>query len=162
MERDRALNLLVGYQHDIRELLIEWERLLEPGAGDCPSLVAALRWKLLRVLRAYQLFKHREIFDPLARSDISHIAQSASRLKQQCTKIGLAYTDYIKQWSGNSVASEANSYLSATRQIISWVKQHLNTECSQVRALMRDVPDTRSNRPTRFATTLRPHAVSSS
>jgi hypothetical protein len=99
----RALPLFDDH-HDRAMAIINAQReyLTALTLPDAATL-ARHRWELVRVLVEFELFKHREIFDPLIRHGDQQTAARARIMKQECTALGADIRAFVTQWSNGSV-----------------------------------------------------------
>jgi hypothetical protein len=93
----------------------------------CPAL-SRRRWELVRMLRAYQLFKHHELFDPAIRNGNPAEAAAASRMKARCTGMGDTVSAYVRHWSCADVAGAWAEYSRATGALVHRLRAHLARE----------------------------------
>lgn len=104
MDSQRAIKHLEEQQARITMLLHGVRDLLASGHPT-----AVLRWQLVRALREYQLFKHREIYDPLAGSLNPQLADLACGMKMRCIATCNAYGDHVQRWSKGPAAGERSA-----------------------------------------------------
>ena len=105
--------------------------------------MATLRWQLMRALRAYQLFKHGEVFEPLIQCGDPAISAAARNLKERCIAIGEDYTVFVTRWSGGAAALAWHKYRIEARGMVQRIEGHLKTEQEQMRALTSKIGRTR-------------------
>ena len=114
---------------------------LDPLVARAP--LARARWTLARMLREYQLFKHREIFDPaIAGGDEREVA-AACDLRASCIAAGDAFTAYVARWSSLDIAALWDSYRPAMRRMAGELRTHLVRERAQVERLLAPAPSGR-------------------
>lgn len=143
MDSQRAIERLEEQQAKIITLLASAGTLLGEERPDSVSALATLRWRLVRTMREYQLFKHFEIFDPLAASSNTCLADIAQGMKARCVAIGEEYAAHVQRWS-NGTASNAWSDLTLdTLEITAKIRKHLDHEHAQAVKLLRNVARTR-------------------
>lgn len=143
MDGKRAMRRLEAHQEDIAALLCEARKLLGAGATDSGKAIAALRWQLVRALREYQLFKHQEIFDPLAASPDLLISNMASRMKVRCIAIGDAYAVHVQRWSDGTATNASVAYVSEARAVTDQIGNHLERERAEAAVLLSRILRTR-------------------
>jgi len=70
---------------------------LNHGYTDAWPELELLRHELSQRMQAFQVFKHRELFDPLIRG---HGGQGVIglQLKTDCIKLGADYSDFQRRW----------------------------------------------------------------
>ena len=147
VDSKRAFQFLVDHQARVAELLDRSKASLAPDQPADFVAIAAIRWNLMRVLRAYQLFKHQEIFDPLARSGDDAIASEAEVMKQRCVAVGVAYITHADRWSHGAAISEWDAYVTEASKMIGRIERHLARERTEVEMLFRNVGRTRAHQP---------------
>lgn len=109
MDSQRVIKHLEEQQARITMLLHGARDLLASGHPT-----AVLRWQLVRALREYQLFKHREIFDPLAGSLNPQLADLACGMKMRCIATCNAYGDHVQRWSNGAAVGKRSAARAAT------------------------------------------------
>lgn len=142
----RIEQVVAHLQHHHREIetsLREGQALLDDGDASQLKAIALVRWQLMRALRAYQLFKHTEIFNPIIASGALPRAREAEDLKQRCILIGEAYQEHVKQWSLSGPAHSWPTYIKEAQEIIRRIRTHLNEETLSVEALIANLKRTR-------------------
>ena len=98
--------------------------------------LALVRWELMRRLRAYQLFKHIELFGPFIRGDDPEKARSADAMKVRCTGIGEAYTAHVGKWSAGGIEDDWSSYQADATTITRSIRDHLVRELTEAGKLL--------------------------
>ena len=135
MTRTTLLTRLGDHQQSALALMRGAEAMLRDPARDAAALARA-RWALMRVLTAYQLFKHREIFDPAVGGTVLGDAQRAARMKRACTQVGEEFRRYVATWSRTDVAAAWDSYQPAALAMIERLRDHFAREKAEVEALL--------------------------
>lgn len=135
MDRARALAALGEHQSTIAALLRQSRERLDLDQAANAASLAALRWQLMRALRAYQLFKHRVIFDPAAKSGNAAEALRAAAMKERCLAIGEVFTEHVKRWSDGRAIAAWPDYVAAASTLVDQIADHLERESAEVRAL---------------------------
>lgn len=143
MDSQRAIKQLEEQQARITMLLHAARDLLASGQPGSGTALAALRWQLMRALREYQLFKHREIFDPLAGSSDPQLADLARGMKTRCIATGDAYGDHVQRWSNGAAVTAWEQYTAEARAIVTKVRLHLDREHAEASSLLAAVGRTR-------------------
>jgi len=142
MRAEMAIDRMRGFHRQIRDLLAESLSAIELAERNTVTL-AALRWRLVRLLREYQLFKHTEIFDPIIRGDRASRSADAGRLKAACEETGAAYNDHIRRWNLSGTGETSPDYAADARHMIRRVGEHLDREQLDIRRLLDGVERTR-------------------
>ena len=96
--QESALSIMRGAEASLR------------GPGRDVAALARARWALMRTLTAYQIFKHREVFDPAIGGPVLGDAQRAARMKRACMAMGEDFKGYVGKWSGTDVLAAWDSY----------------------------------------------------
>ena len=136
MSNPDRLKQLDAHQTIILEIIAAGERLLAAPERDAAAL-ARKRWELARALMAYQGFKHREIFDPLAARGGPDQARAARRLKADCVAMGESFRAYVARWSAVSVCDRWDEYQAAATKLVADLRLHLRRERSETSSLLR-------------------------
>ena len=137
MSRDRTLARLADHQREILTILNGAEPFLtEPPKRDVAALARA-RWALMRALTGYQLFKHREVFDPLLAKARPADAYNLVRMKRACTELGDAFRSYVQRWSGADVEAQWTEYQPAALAMIARIREHIAREQEEVGKVLR-------------------------
>jgi hypothetical protein len=123
------------HQTVVRDLLARKEALIRASQGDAEAL-SRLRWELIRAFMAYQMFKHREIFDAAASGGTPDQVVLAKRLKVDCIAMGAAHREYTQTWSLTDVADRWPEYQSAALAMIETLRVHLAAERRETQAIM--------------------------
>lgn len=103
---------------------------LGPDVGQ--ELLAKGHRLILRRLRAYQLFKHAEIFDPAIRGGTARQIAAARRMKADCIIAAEAFRTYVAQWSKVDVAGTWDSYCPGLRTTAERLRSDLAAERGHV------------------------------
>jgi hypothetical protein len=128
MDQARLIAELHRHQDGIVAHLVETRRLLGQPSEAAGYALAQRRWELARLLRAYQLFKHFELFDPLIRRGQLPQVEAATRMKVRCIDAGNAYTAFVRQWGGTDVLANWTGYARAVADMSDRVRAHLTRE----------------------------------
>lgn len=135
MNPSTCLTRLDEHQATILAILQRGERLLKAPERDAPALARA-RWELARALMAYQGFKHRELFDPVAATGCPRRAPLARRLKGDCQAMGESFRAYVAKWSAVSVLDCWAEYQPAASRLIAQIRDHLARERRETAGLL--------------------------
>ena len=136
MNTDQALLRLDAHQRSLLDHLDQSLALLfEPPAAAREPLAHA-RWILVRMLHAYQVFKHAEIFDPAIRRGTPAQVQLATRLKADCIAASENYRAFVRVWSASDVVARWDEYRPAMLAIADQLRAHLSTERRTVADLL--------------------------
>jgi predicted RNase H-like nuclease (RuvC/YqgF family) len=97
----------------------------------------------MRALRAYQLFKHVEVFDPIIASQCPKRAREAEELKRKCIEIGQQYEEHVRRWTLTGPAHSWPRYLGDAEHIIGRLRAHLAEEAKRIDQLIAGLQRTR-------------------
>lgn len=108
--------------------------LLDPVYARGP--LAKARWEMARMLRAYQLFKHTEIFDPAIACGLPHQRQAAQAMKEDCLAAGEAYWAHTRRWSSEDIACRWEDYRPAMLAMAGQIRSHVTRERANLALLL--------------------------
>lgn len=143
MKTEHALARLYEHQQAILDHLAASCEFMRQDPHLARGPLAKARLEMFRLLRAYQLFKHTEIFDPVVRQDNAGQIASASRMKADCTAAGEAYRAYVNVWSTRDVVDAWDSYRPAMTAMAQRLRSHIAVERAQVPQLLAGSSNTR-------------------
>lgn len=109
--------------------------LLECGASGAGEYRPVERG-LTQTLKAYQLFKHGEIFDPAIASNSPSREEAGRRLKQDCLTGGENFRSHVRRWREADLADEWASFQPVTRALMRHLRDHVRAEGVQIRLLL--------------------------
>ncbi len=138
-----ALAHLRRHQDELSALLDQMAALLAGDATRAQLPLAGVRWSIARKARAYQLFKHGEIFGPVIASRRPVQAAVATEMRRACVAMSDAYEDHLRRWSGRDTATEWSAYRRDVAAIVTRLRRHLLTERQQVERLLAGVIEVR-------------------
>lgn len=130
---------LVARLHDHQTaILASTERARRTLAEEAPDpvVLARLRWEMVRLMTAYQFFKHREVFDVLIANGSDDEARIARRLKADCISLGEDVRRYVAY---RNSADQTGTWAQQREQGLSFVgriRQHLDHERRAMIALL--------------------------
>jgi len=143
MKTDAVLASLNRHQSAILATIDMATTLVECDPGRACIPLARARWTVARQLRAYQVFKHSEIFEPMiARGDPVRSAQ-ARAMAARCIGAGEAFQDYLKRWSSTDVLGRWEAYKPAMLDMTRQIRATLAFEREGVAALLAGAERTR-------------------
>lgn len=102
--------------------------------------LAKARWDLVRQARAYQHFKHREIFDPGILSGTPEQALAAQRMKDACLLAGATIEEHAVEWMGKDLVAEWPAYRAALQTLATAMCSHIAGERGEIAALLAVTP----------------------
>ena len=131
--RRRLLERLEEHQRGILTIMDAGEAMI--GACDV-SGIARIRWTLVRALTAYQLFKHRDIFDPAIAGERRADSLRAERLKMACLTLGDDFRGFVQKWGSADVAGQWPLYEKAALAMTGRIRSHIARERAEVALLL--------------------------
>ena len=147
MKTEHALERLYEHQQGVLDHLARTLELARCEPEEVRGALAKSRLEMFRLLRAYQLFKHNEIFDPvIRRGNLAQIA-TATRMKSDCTAAGDAYRAYVNLWASCDVVAVWSSYRPALLAMAQRLRTHIEVERTQVPQLLAGAESTRRLTP---------------
>lgn len=135
METPRLIAELARHHDAVLAHLNVTRRLLALPAQTAQPQLARRRWELIRILRAYQLFKHGELFDPLIRRG-GPAAPLARAMKDRCSSLGDAVAAHIRLWSTTGATVAWGDYVAAETAMVDRLLGHLRRESEEARRLV--------------------------
>jgi hypothetical protein len=104
---------------------------------DVKGLVR-LRGDLIRLLTAYQHFKHHSIFNVLIAEGPDAKARIGRRLKAECISLGEEVRHHVHSWTDSGLERSWLFYRPALLQFLDRVKAHMNYELAAAHAVLND------------------------
>lgn len=126
---------LDDHQQRLLAKLGENDALLRAAEPDSHAL-GCVRWQLVRLLREYQLFKHRRIFDPAIRSGVTLARAQAETMKAECIAAGEAIARFVLTWSAVEGPVDWSAYRLAALDLHLAIRRHVVRERRGVIALL--------------------------
>jgi hypothetical protein len=139
MPTQRVLDIFDEHHARAIAIMAAQRALLAPGSVPDPAAQARHRWELLRVLVEFQIFKHRDIFDPLIRQGDPRVAPRAQAMKAECAELGTEVRAFVTRWSDGSVDRDWDRFRTATLTLIAKVERGLAAQ-RQIVAAMAGAP----------------------
>jgi len=143
MLTDDALRLLLSHQQAVLGLLDGATALLAGEPAAIRHDLAEARWRIGRAMRAYQLFKHVEVFDPLIARGDAEQRRTALAMKAACLRAGDAYWTFAQRWLGEDLVLSWAAYRAAARDMADKIRAHIAQERAGIGRLLVDVNDMR-------------------
>jgi len=125
MLTQRVLDMFDDHHRRATAIMTAQRALLTPGSLPDPAAQARHRWELLRVLVEFQIFKHRDIFDPIIRRGDPRTAPQAQIMKEECAALGMEVRAFVTCWSDGSVERDWDRFRAATLALIAKVERGL-------------------------------------
>lgn len=101
-----------------------------------PTAVSNARWRFVRALTGYQVFKHQRIFDPMMQQGSPRDIDAARQLKTECILISEAFRSYIAKWSASGIVDREDEYRCEAKAMIRKVRAHIVRERHGMEALL--------------------------
>ncbi len=135
MNRTGLLAQMHQHHQAIADVTVEADAML--GSPDLdPAAVSSARWRFVRVLTGYQVFKHQQIFDPMVKHGSMLDADAARQLKAECILISEAFRNYVAKWSTSGIAGQEDAYRCEAHSMILRVRTHIARERRGIEALL--------------------------
>jgi hypothetical protein len=118
------LNTLDEFLNRMTAITVRAEEHL---ASITPVGIAELtkaRGEQSRIITSYQLFVHREVFEPMIASADVADKQRVRTLKAECIVLAEDYRTFARSWTAEDVASNWASYRAAALDFVSRIRQH--------------------------------------
>lgn len=135
MNRTGLLAQMHDHHQAIASYTVEAEGMVCAAELD-PNTVSSARWRFVRVLTAYQVFKHQQIFDPMVARGSKLDVDAALQLKAECIIISEAFRSYIAKWSMSGITGREEEYRRDARSMILRVRTHIIRERRGIEALL--------------------------
>lgn len=137
--RDAILAEFQRYQSLVLTLLAAVEPVLNtPRHLRDLAAVKDRRPEMQGILTKYQVFKHRNIFDPTIAEGILARAELATTLKADCIALDVEYARFVKRWTGRDASDHWPEYRLSAIRMIRVIRQHLTVEHDSVVALLKE------------------------
>ena len=143
MKSADALAELERHQSLIRAEIALATEVAERKPVSWHDTLAQSRWRMFRLLRAYQLFKHNEVYGPILRSSHPGRAEQARALKASCIATGERYELYTSRWPADAMVRDVDGYRHALREQVAGLQQQMVEERRIVALLLAEVSRTR-------------------
>ena len=118
------LRTLSGYQDRMLEVTGRARtNLMERGPEAAADLDRA-RMEMAQLMASYQLFVHRQIFEPLIATGELDEVSAAKALKVECIALAEEFRDYTKYWASQDVAARWTDYKPIALAMIARVRSH--------------------------------------
>ncbi|MEG3175994.1 hypothetical protein U1872_07120 [Sphingomonas sp. RB3P16] len=103
------------------------------------TALAPFRGALAAALHALQLYKHRELFDPILAAG-GPDAASVRQLKAECIKLGLDYQAYTRKWASADIDARWPEYRLAGLAMMRQIRDRMAAQHEAIHRLYA-VPD---------------------
>ena len=113
------------YHDRVDALAREAETLLREGSKAGLPRVAKLRVDQGLAMAAYQLFVHRELFEPLIRTGSPPQIEGAKALKVECVVLSGTFCRHAQYWSKRDPGDEWDDYRAAALSMIAAIRGHI-------------------------------------
>ncbi len=98
-------------------------------SGRTPSCVAELanaRANQARPITAYQLYVHRELFEPIMHTGRADQIAAAREMKVECIMLAEDFRAFARQWHIDNVLSEWHVYQPAALALRDRIRSHIS------------------------------------
>jgi hypothetical protein len=119
------LATLGRYQDQMWTITQETETLLNRIEPQDASELTRLRLELARVMTAYQLFVHREVFEPLIRTGTPAEAGHARAMKIECIMIAEEFRAFAQLWAQVDIGPRWKDYRVAGLDFARRIRAHI-------------------------------------
>jgi hypothetical protein len=116
--------MLEQYLERIIAITISTEVELLPTPPEDLARLESSRMRMARILTAYQLFVHRELYQPLQASRRPDDMDCARQLKAECMALAEASRRHMRIWSGQDLAAMWGDYRPAEMAMIEQVRRN--------------------------------------
>ncbi len=135
MNRTALLAQMHEYHQTIADITAQADAMVSLADIDAAAICSA-RWRFVRVLTGYQMFKHQQIFDPVMKHGSALDADAARQLKAECILISEAFRNYVAKWSTSGITGQEDTYRCEAHAIILRVRTHIAREARGIEALL--------------------------
>lgn len=122
------LTRLDDHQAKALEIISRGDVLLAPDTLPDQGLLSQARWELTRVLGAYQMFKHHELFNPIIRNGPPDKARLAGQMKAECIALAEEYRAHVARCANLDIPAHWDSYRPAVLRLLARIKAHIARE----------------------------------
>jgi hypothetical protein len=130
-----TLSKLADYHARIAAAADRTEQIVRAGGDDAPARLNSSRMMMAQVMGSYQLFLHREIFEPVISSGTSAEIGYVKNLKVECVIFADELHSYMKSWNPADVLACWPSYRAAALAVLGRVRIHMRRVEREVAAL---------------------------
>ncbi len=128
MDKDRSIDALRRHQDAALRLLAQGVEIFAHGQEVPFENLTGLRWELVQVLGAYQVFKHDVIFDPAIASGDAERGALAREMKVHCIAAGEVFRVHVMQWTPARIVEDRAGYQAAARLTLNQLHRHITAE----------------------------------
>jgi hypothetical protein len=117
--------MLHGYLDKMFEITDQVHSHLSARAPSGVAELARARAEQARTITSYQLYVHREIFDPMMRSGTVEQVAKAREMKVECIMLAEDFRAFARRWQIDNVLSEWDAYRPAALDLRDRVRGHI-------------------------------------
>lgn len=128
MNQDRLMGLLVQHLIDVKERFCDPILVLTEQQPATTAAAPALCWKLMHILRAYQMLRHSELLNSIRMHDDARVSTSARALGKLCLALVDKYAKFVERWSRGDSSAAWHEHREQAKSRISGTDQHLMSE----------------------------------
>lgn len=118
------LQTLVAYQDRMLELTRRVEGNLSTGGPQAICDLERDRSAMAMLMASYQLFVHREVFEPMLASGVAADVAQARSMKIECIALAADFIAYAKHWSAQDIQSQWSLYVPQARCMVRRIRDH--------------------------------------
>lgn len=122
------LQTLIDHQERIGACIGRGEALLRNSTTPDIRMLATQRWELTRLLTAYRLFKHTELFNRATARGSQEAVLLAGQMRSRCDAISADLETYVRRWQAACVTKEWAAYKHAALAMADRLRRHLRRE----------------------------------
>lgn len=90
----------------------------------CVADLGKARAEQARIITSYQLFVHREVFEPLMKAGTPAEVARVKQLKTECIMLAEDFRAYTRAWTIDAVAKDWPTYRISALEFVARIKQH--------------------------------------
>jgi hypothetical protein len=108
--------------------------LLNDGYAQLEGRLTPFRTELSARMQAFQLYKHKTIFDPILASDSPDRAL-VEKLKVDCIMLGHEYDAYRQRWAKSDIERDWKEFRLSALAMMTAIRKSLGEQDAAIRAL---------------------------
>lgn len=117
---------LATYHEQMTAAVERGEALLKAGPpGVNVAELSPIRLQMAQIITSYQLFVHREVFEPLIRSGNAGWAEKARALKTDCILLAEDFRAFVRVWATKDAVAHWDEYRPAAAAILGRIRAHI-------------------------------------
>lgn len=120
-----TLSRLADYHARISAAADRTEQIVRHAGEDVPADLNGSRMMMAQLMGSYQLFLHREIFEPVIAGGTPAEIVHAKSLKVECVLFADELHSYMKSWNPADVQARWPSYRAAALTVLGRIRIHM-------------------------------------